>query len=78
MVVVSVYYVECAVASTVVSVECTSIRLPLSQADPIKLLVPNCGHVPSSLEMEEFFAAAEQQQHQAIRESKTYKTCSII
>uniref|UniRef100_A0A0D9VPB0 Cyclin-dependent kinase inhibitor n=1 Tax=Leersia perrieri TaxID=77586 RepID=A0A0D9VPB0_9ORYZ len=34
-----------------------------------------CRYVPSSLEMEEFFAAAEQQQHQAFRER--YNFCPV-
>jgi hypothetical protein len=29
---------------------------------------PICRYIPSSLEMEEFFDAAERQQHQAFRE----------
>ncbi|KAL5210783.1 hypothetical protein ABZP36_006406 [Zizania latifolia] len=34
-----------------------------------------CRYIPSSLEMEEFFAAAEQQQHQAFREK--YNFCPV-
>uniref|UniRef100_A0A0E0CUX4 Cyclin-dependent kinase inhibitor n=1 Tax=Oryza meridionalis TaxID=40149 RepID=A0A0E0CUX4_9ORYZ len=62
-------------SSEMISTPGSTTKTNTSMSSRRRMETSVCRYVPSSLEMEEFFAAAEQQQHQAFRER--YNFCPV-